>query len=116
MRIMRRISLFALVLVLAAGSVGMALARNHPNAAGMVELCTTWGTATVLVDAQGDPVAPSHPCPHCTPALAALTEPATPLCAPPSTLLPLRWAIQGIPGPSAPASPPFHSRAPPVAV
>lgn len=116
MRIMRRISLFALVLVLAAGSVGMALARNHAGAAGMVELCTTWGTATILVDAQGDPVDPMPPCPHCTPALAALTEPAAPLRAPSFTLVPLRWATPGIPAPSAPARPPFDSRAPPVAV
>lgn len=113
---LRLIPLLTLVLALVAGSVGMATARHQPGAAGMVELCTTYGTATILLDAEGNPVAPSHPCPQCTPALAALTDLAAPAAQPPSRLVPLRWAAPVTPGHTPPALPPFHSRAPPVAV
>lgn len=116
MTISRLLSLFALVLALAAGSVGMALARNHPGAAGMVELCTTYGTETLLIDAQGNPVTPAHPCPHCTPALAALTDLAAPPPPAPTRLVALRWQQPAGLIASTRTLPPFHSRAPPVAV
>lgn len=116
MTISRLLSLVALVLALAAGSVGMALARNHPGAAGTIDLCTTYGTETVLIDAQGNPIAPQHPCPHCTPAMAALTDLAAPLPAAPRRLIALRWLQPAGRIAAAPALPPFQSRAPPVAV
>ena len=116
MELRRLLSLIALVLVLVAGSIGMATARNHPGAAGMVELCTTYGTQTVLIDAEGNPVAPSHPCPHCTPAMAALTDLAAPLATAPRLLRPLRWVAPAQAPVAALAPLPFRSRAPPVAV
>lgn len=116
MELRRLLSLIALVLVLVAGSIGMATARNHPGAAGMVELCTTYGTATILIDADGNPVAPSHPCPHCTPAMAALADLAAPFAPAPVVLRPLRW-VAPAPAPVVALAPlPFRSRAPPVAV
>ena len=116
MHMRRLLSLIALVLALVAGSVGMATARNHPGAAGTVDLCTSFGTQTVLIDAQGNPVAPSHPCPHCTPAMAALTDLAAPLAAAPMVLRPLRWVAPAQAAVAAFTLPPFRSRAPPVAV
>lgn len=113
---LRLIPLFALVLALAAGSVGMATARHQPGAAGMVELCTTHGTATILVDARGNPVTPAHPCPQCTPALAALIDLAAPAAQPPSRQNALRWMSPALPAQPALALLPFRSRAPPVAV
>lgn len=116
MQSLRFLSLIALVLALVAGSVGLATARHHPGVAGMVELCTTYGTATVAVDSQGNPVDPAPPCPHCTPAMAALTDLAAPVVQAPTRLVPLSWVCPAITAPLVPAQPPFHSRGPPVAV
>ena len=54
----------ALLLVLTAQS--MAVARGMPGAAGSIVLCTGTGPVTILTDAEGQPLGPSHVCPDCT--------------------------------------------------
>lgn len=116
MRYLRALSLFGLVLVLVSGSVTMALARHQPRAVGETVICTSYGLATLALDADGKPTSPRVLCPDCTPALAALTDAPPPLGAAPGTLTPLRFAARVILAPRAAPATPFHSRAPPVPV
>ncbi|WP_116598069.1 hypothetical protein [Primorskyibacter marinus] len=60
-------SLFAvmLALVLTLTAQSMALARGQTMVAGQMVLCTGAGVVTVQVDAEGNPVSPSHICPDC---------------------------------------------------
>ena len=58
---------FALILslVLTATAQNMALARGQTMVAGQMVICTGTGVATVQIDADGNPVEPTHICPDC---------------------------------------------------
>lgn len=111
---LRALSLIWLVLVLATGSVTMALARHQMRAVGQTVICTGYGSVTLSVDANGRPTGPRQPCPDCTPALAALAAVTHPTLRAPSTL-----RAQPFPPPGASlvsGTIPAHARAraPPV--
>ena len=63
--ILRTLSALTLALVLTLTAQSMALARGKTMVAGEMVLCTGTGVVTVQVDAEGNPVAPSHICPDC---------------------------------------------------
>lgn len=79
-------SLFAvtLALVLTLTAQGMALARGQTMVAGQMVLCTGTGIVTVQIDAEGNPVSPSHICPDCALSLMVAAAEA------PAELLPFR--------------------------
>ncbi len=112
---LRPLSGLLLALLMAVTSVTMAVARSEtPMSVQRMELCAGMDTRTVLVDSEGNPVAPRHPCPECLVGLTAFTllDPA-PLPERPETrarnLHPEPVLAQpGRPAPSAKA------RAPPV--
>ncbi|EIE52632.1 hypothetical protein AL036_03685 [Salipiger aestuarii] len=54
---------FILSLVLAMTGYQMAVARAQPVPVGQVVICSGFGLVTVMVDADGQPVAESHVCP-----------------------------------------------------
>ena len=107
-------------LVLAASSLTAAQMRGHAAGAQWIEICSDSAdgsnVSTVMLDAQGNPVAPPHPCPDCTLAagLAVLPEPS-------ATLPPDRGAarISRLVAASHRATlalPPAQARAPPVMI
>ncbi len=103
-----------LALILALASQTVAVARTAMSAPGMeMTLCTGDGPVTVTLDAQGNPVAPSHHCPACI--LALLLPPtATAPGQPPHSLRPLspaQAALLAVRGPSHTTPP---ARAPPL--
>lgn len=59
-----------LILVVMAGSVVMAPARGMSASVMQITICSEGGTETLALDAQGNPVAPHHPCPDCLPGLS----------------------------------------------
>lgn len=103
-----------LALILALASQTAAVARTAMSAPGLeMTLCTGDGPVTVTLDAQGNPVVPSHHCPAC---ILALSMPplATAPVQPPRILRPLppaRAAPLPARGPSHPTPP---VRAPPL--
>lgn len=64
-----------LVLMLSLTSVTMAVARAQAASGADVVICSTDGTSTVSLDPQGNPIAPSHPCPFCLAAAHAVAIP-----------------------------------------
>lgn len=71
MRCMRAYLALALSLVLVLTSHSMAQARGMAAPAGEMVICTGSGYVTVLTDAEGQPVGPSHICPDCALSLFA---------------------------------------------
>lgn len=65
--ILRALQILLMILSLAATGVGVAQARVMAGPAGQVVICTEFGTQTVLVDANGQPVSPARGCDcgHC---------------------------------------------------
>ncbi|WP_323035568.1 hypothetical protein [Pararhodobacter sp.] len=116
MKILRALSVVWMVLVLAAGSVTMAMARHQPRAIGEIDLCTGFGMVSVAVDAQGKPTGPLMPCPDATPALAALTDAAVPVIQTPGTVMPMQFRLRDLRATVLPINTHHHSRAPPVTV
>lgn len=102
--------ILALILALAAQTAAVA----RTQAPGMeMTLCTGDGPVTVTLDAQGNPVAPSHHCPACILA-PSLPPTATAPGQPPHSLRPLspaQAAVLAVRGPSHPTPP---ARAPPL--
>lgn len=78
-RSLRPLAAIALALVLVLTAQSMAAARGAPAVAGAITLCTGAGPVTLLTDAEGQPLAPSHICPDCTLTLDA--GPAGPMLA-----------------------------------
>lgn len=62
----------ALALVLAVSGVVFAMAHGQHNGLFAVVICTEGGSATLLVDADGEPAQPTPPCPECIAPIAAL--------------------------------------------
>lgn len=63
-----------LALIVAVASLGLAVAHGQPRVAGWMDLCGD-GAAVVAVDARGQPVGVTHPCPDCTAPLAFASPP-----------------------------------------
>lgn len=57
--------------VLALTSVSLAQARHYDGNGLQMVLCTAHGYRTVTIDAQGNPVSVTQPCPDCVAAMAA---------------------------------------------
>lgn len=71
---MRNLFALFLSLVLAVGSVSMAVAHGQTPMGDSVTICTTDGTQTVTLDRNGNPVSTSpHLCPDCLSAASAFT-------------------------------------------
>jgi hypothetical protein len=64
MPMLRSLACLILVLALAVGSVGAAVARGQPMAVGQMVICADGAAAVVLVDAEGQPVGHAS-CPEC---------------------------------------------------
>lgn len=100
LRWLKPFCLIWLCLVLATGSVTMAVARGQSAAlagGGVIVICTGYGVTSITVDADGNPVGPVHPCPDCLAGLAAYISPA------PATLPALTSrvsVVQSLPRPS----------------
>jgi len=72
MRDFFRISaLWVLCLGIAAASVTSAVARTAAHGQYSVVICGIDGVVQITLDAQGNPVAPMHPCPDCIVVLSA---------------------------------------------
>ncbi|NIY77992.1 hypothetical protein HCZ23_00710 [Celeribacter sp. HF31] len=66
MRLSRTIKAVLVALLLIVTSQSMAVARGTMrDATGAVVLCTGTGPITVLTDADGQPIGPTHICPDC---------------------------------------------------
>lgn len=72
---LRVLSAIGLAVTLALTSVGLAVARVQPPMTEWIEICGSAGGDTLIVDAQGRPVGPTHLCPDCIAAVAALHLP-----------------------------------------
>lgn len=93
MRDLNPLLTFALCLTLVATSVVQAMARGQMAGGQMVQLCAGGEAVTVLVDAAGNTLSPSHPCPDCLAVNAAL-----PLAAKGVGRPTLRWIRLAPPG------------------
>jgi hypothetical protein len=60
----------AFVLILMAGSVILAPSEGQMAGMTQITICAEDGTEIITLDAQGNPVAPHHPCPDCLPGFA----------------------------------------------
>jgi hypothetical protein len=73
---MRALTALLLSLVLALGSVAMAVAKGQPSMGTPVALCTDAGPVTITLDAEGNPLpAGPHLCPDCLSAATAFVLP-----------------------------------------
>lgn len=117
MILVRALSLIGLVLVLATGSVTMAMARHQARAVDQIVICSGYGFVTISVDAEGNPTGPILPCPDMVPAvMAAAGGSSLPLFAPPRTLAPAHFTQHIAKAPVSAAPVPRPARAPPVPV
>ncbi|TVP70075.1 MAG: hypothetical protein EA339_13520 [Rhodobacteraceae bacterium] len=112
-RFVHHIALFVAALSLALASVGHATARHQaPGAVSMV-ICTGYGLVRITLDADGNPVEQSLPCPDCVMSQAMLVPEGITPPAPQTLATALRALSPGIPQPRA-AGHWHQSRAPPL--
>lgn len=112
---MKLLSGLFLSLVMSLTSVTMAVAHAQSAGAMQLELCDAHGgTATITVDAAGNPIAPPHHCPDCLAAVPALPPLATDAPARPLTrserqvcALPITVDDPATPEPAARGPPPL---------
>lgn len=71
MGMIRTIIIYALSAVLALTSISHAQARHYDGNGLQMVLCTAHGYQTITIDAQGNPVPVTQPCPDCVAAMAA---------------------------------------------
>ncbi|PTQ75638.1 hypothetical protein [Celeribacter persicus] len=99
MRITRTIKAVLVAFLLIVTSQSMAVARGTMrDASGAVVLCTGTGPITVLTDADGQPIGPSHICPDCALSVIAGLADAFDLQPPTQQVLrftPLSFAAEG---------------------
>ncbi len=69
---LRKYATIALALIVALASVPHAQARHAAHGAHSMVICTGYGLVRVTLDADGNPVEQSLPCPDCVLTLAAL--------------------------------------------
>lgn len=112
---MRVLTALLLSLVLALGSVSMAVARGQAPMAGTVSLCTDAGVVTLALDARGNPLPHGpHLCPDCLGAASVFALPDQ------SSLTPPRSAASAVTRPAPPAAGAgltritAHARGPPL--
>lgn len=112
----RRSSLSALLLalMLALTSVTEAVARGQSAGITEMVICSAWGVSTVTLDAEGNPVAPSHPCAVCLAATGGALLPAVAL--PPARPLAaaLLWLPPGAGDAASRPAPVALARGPPA--
>lgn len=104
-----------LALLMSLTSVTMAVARAQSAGAMQLELCDAHGgTATITLDASGNPIADPHHCPDCLAAAPALPPVATDAPARPLTrserhvcALPIPVEDEVAPEPAARGPPPL---------
>jgi len=104
-----------LALAVALTGFQMAFARAQPQPAGQMVICTGLGLTTVMIDAEGAPVAQSHVCPD---GLLTLFLSAGGAWVPPARLLDwvsLPQSVVAMRGKGLPA-PTAQARDPPVQV
>lgn len=68
----RSFSAVLLALLMAVTSVTMAVARGQDRMGDAVEICASFGTSIVMLDANGQPLKSRHPCPDCLTGVTAL--------------------------------------------
>ncbi len=78
MPLMRPLSGLVLALLMALTSVTMAVARGQDRMGTTVEICAGFGAVFISLDANGQPVGPSHICPDCLGGVTALDLPGNP--------------------------------------
>lgn len=91
-------------IVVALSSFSQAQARHHAHGASTMVICTGYGLVRITIDAEGNPVEQSLPCPDCLPfALALLPTlhtdtfaPVVALTLPMVSALPLRAEPRGL--------------------
>lgn len=83
------LSALLLALMLALTSITEAVARSGSPGVTRMVICSAWGVSTVTLDAEGNPVVPSHPCAVCLAATGAALLPAV-------TLPPARPLLAGL--------------------
>lgn len=71
-QVSRPIFAFFLAMVIGLGSLTHALARYQAQGAETLVICTGYGLVQVTIDADGNKVEHTLPCPDCLPATAAL--------------------------------------------
>ena len=75
--LLRTYAVMTLALIVALSSVPHAQARHAAHGAQTMVICTGYGLVRITLDANGNPVEQSLPCPDCVLTLAAmLVEPA----------------------------------------
>jgi hypothetical protein len=102
-----------LSVVLALSGATMVSARGQMVQGDAIVICSGYGVVTIVLGPDGEPVGAVHPCPDCTPHLAAVLPGAAPVAARPLT------RVEPVPGvfavvALAPAALPPQARAPPV--
>jgi len=65
---------FALAFAIALSSIGHASARNQAHGAQTLVICTGYGLVRIIMDADGNPVEQTLPCPDCVVTPVALLE------------------------------------------
>lgn len=83
MQALMRISLtLALALSVALASIGHAQARHQSQGATAMVICTGYGLVRITLNADGEPVELTLPCPDCILTPAALLPESTPTASP----------------------------------
>ena len=72
MRQLKPLLTFALCLIVLATSVTQAVARRQMAGGQMMQICANGQAISVMIDAQGNPLGPTHTCPDCVGLPAAL--------------------------------------------
>ncbi|MCC5959173.1 MAG: hypothetical protein JJU08_07510 [Rhodobacteraceae bacterium] len=70
-KLMRSLSVVALALSLALASIGFVQARHLAAGAQTLVICTGYGLVSITIDADGNPVEHTLPCPDCVMTVAA---------------------------------------------
>lgn len=68
----RALSALLIAFALALASLTASVARVDAAGAAQAVICTGHGVTTLLLDAQGQPVGPTHPCPKCLAGMMAV--------------------------------------------
>jgi hypothetical protein len=75
-----------LAVVLALGSITMAVARGQAAPGETMVICSGYGVVTLTLDENGNPTGPVHPCPDCLAGLGLAVLGETPAILPPARL------------------------------
>jgi hypothetical protein len=102
-----------LALTLAIASVGFVQARHMAAGAQTMVICTGYGLVQITIDADGNPVERTLPCPDCVVMPLALGPDAGPLVRPVLTLGQATWTLRDTLRKAAAAGHWHSPRAPP---